>query len=107
MLDADQRTALCAWIGRTLEAISCADEILVEDAVITATDEGYFLSADFGIAINARLEEALKSGLSLYFLIEFQLERGRWYWFDERTAARAASGNSLSGFIGVMLGVWL
>lgn len=80
--------ALVAWCAFSLTASSRADEILVEDAVITATDEGYFLSADFGIAINARLEEALKSGLSLYFLIEFQLERGRWYWFDERTAAR-------------------
>jgi len=80
--------ALVLWCAFLLAGPSRADEIFIEDAVITATDEGYFLSADFGLAINARLDEALRSGLSLYFLIEFELERPRWYWFNQRAASR-------------------
>lgn len=65
-----------------------AEEIVVEDVFISAVDEGYALSADFAFAINPRLEEALANGLTLYFVVEFQMERSRWYWFNERTANR-------------------
>jgi hypothetical protein len=52
-------------------------------------DGGYALSADFRIDFNARLEEAVARGVSLAFVIEFELERPRWYWSDEVVASKS------------------
>ena len=43
-------------------------------------------NADFDLAFNATLEEALQKGIPLYFVLEFELTRSRWYWLDEKVA---------------------
>ncbi|HEX2648369.1 MAG TPA: DUF4390 domain-containing protein [Burkholderiales bacterium] len=65
-----------------------ADEIEVTEAQLASTDEGLALSADFSLELNPRLAEAVANGVSLYFLVEFELTRRRWYWFDEKAAAK-------------------
>lgn len=65
-----------------------ADEIEVRDAELRVTEEGLTLNADFSLELNARLTEALTNGIPLYFVVEFELTRPRWYWFDEKTLAR-------------------
>lgn len=54
-----------------------------------ASEAGYVLSADFRIDFNSRLEEAVAKGVALYFVMEFELERPRWYWMDEKVASRS------------------
>jgi hypothetical protein len=44
------------------------------------------LNADFHLDLTGPLLEALNNGVSLGFVVEFELTRPRWYWFDERTA---------------------
>ena len=61
-----------------------AEGIAVDRAALVAVDEGYFLEADFGVALNPTLEEALNKGVPLYFLLEFEIIRTRWYWFNEK-----------------------
>jgi hypothetical protein len=61
-----------------------AEGIEVRHASLVAGEEGYYLEADFDIALNATLEEALNKGVALYFLLEFELIRPRWYWLDEK-----------------------
>jgi hypothetical protein len=63
-----------------------ADDILVGRAALEAADEGFLLSADFEFDLSSRLEDALSKGVPLFFLVEFELTRPRWYWFDERAA---------------------
>jgi hypothetical protein len=46
------------------------------------------LSADFSFEFNERLQEAVSNGVTLYFVVEFELTRPRWWWFDENTAQR-------------------
>ena len=65
-----------------------ADEIIVRDANLRATDEGLVLNAEFGFQITPRLAEAVENGVPLYFELDFELTRARWYWFDERTIAK-------------------
>lgn len=65
------------------------DGIEVRDAALRATDEGIVLDADFAFELTPRLVEVVANGVPLYFRIEFELTRGRWYWFDERAASRA------------------
>ena len=33
--------------------------------------------------LNSTLEEAIVRGVPLYFVIEFELQRPRWYWIDD------------------------
>jgi hypothetical protein len=61
-----------------------AEGIDVRHAALVAGEEGYFLEADFEIALNPTLEDALNKGVPLYFLLEFEVIRPRWYWLNEK-----------------------
>lgn len=85
-----------ARCSRLLAALACAatlcahaDDIEVIDARLAASEEGLLLSADFDFEFNSRLSEAVANGVPLYFVVEFDLTRPRWYWWDENTAARS------------------
>ena len=66
-------------------ATAAANTIEVRAAALEAADEGYSVNADFDVDLTSRIGEALQNGVSLYFLVEFELVRPRWYWFDEKT----------------------
>jgi Domain of unknown function (DUF4390) len=81
--------------SRFIVALACmaalcarADEIDVVDARLAASEEGLLLSADFAFEFNPRLQEAVANGVPLHFVVEFELTRPRWWWFDENTASR-------------------
>ncbi len=65
-----------------------ADDIEVTDARLAATEDGVVLAADFAFDLNARLAEVVTNGVPLYFVVEFELTRPRWYWFDDKAAAK-------------------
>jgi hypothetical protein len=66
-----------------------ADTIPVKSAELRVEDESYALNAQFDVAFNPTLEEALQKGVSLYFALEFELSRPRWYWLDEKLVQQA------------------
>ena len=63
-----------------------ADTIAVKSAELLAEDDDYVLNAQFDFSFNPTLEQALQNGISLYFVLEFELGRPRWYWLDEKVA---------------------
>lgn len=83
-LTGPMRFAALALLLVFYAAMAFANEILVEDARLhPAEDGGYSLSADFDPGLSDRLERALSQGVPLYFNIDFECYRPRWYWFDE------------------------
>ena len=66
-----------------------AAEISVRNPNLSAGDDGYTLAADFNINLNARLDEAIAKGITLYFVVDFELSRARWYWLDEQVISRS------------------
>jgi len=48
--------------------------------------DGLALDATFDFDLPWALEDAVSRGVPLYFVVEFELYRSRWYWFDERRA---------------------
>jgi hypothetical protein len=62
-----------------------AEGIEVKSAALTTAEDAVVLQAEFSIALTPTLEDALNKGVSLYFLLEFELTRPRWYWFNDRT----------------------
>jgi hypothetical protein len=63
-----------------------AQGIEVRRASLQNADDGYVLEADFDVVLTHTLEEALNKGVPLYFQLEFELIRPRWYWFNEKIA---------------------
>lgn len=59
-----------------------ANNIEISHITLEGNDEGYALDADFEIELNSRLEDAINKGVAMYFDVEFELTRKRWYWFD-------------------------
>ena len=79
--------AVLALVCALGSAATQADTIPVNSAEVRAEEDGYFLNADFELSLNPTLEEALQKGVPLYFVLEFELTRPRWYWLDEKVAA--------------------
>jgi len=60
-----------------------ASGIEISRISLEGSDDGYALDADFEIELNPRLEDAINKGVALYFEVDFELTRKRWYWFDD------------------------
>lgn len=58
-------------------------------AEIVRGEDGYVVNADIALELNPRLEDAIARGVSLHFVAEFQIVRGRWYWFDDVVVERS------------------
>lgn len=57
--------------------------IQVRAAELDMVDEVYQLKAEFELNFSPAVEEALNKGVPLNFVVEFELNRPRWYWLDE------------------------
>ena len=84
-----------AFLTRILLMLAClaagalrAEEPEVLAANLRAVEDGLVLDADFAFELTPRLAEVVAGGVPLYFNVEFELGRRRWYWFDEKAASR-------------------
>ena len=68
-----------------------AESILARNASLESGEEGWLLSGDFDITLSAPVEEALSKGITLFFVLELEVNRARWYWFDQRSGITAQS----------------
>ena len=70
-------------------AFASADRIDVERAAVETRDDGTYFSGDFDFDLKPRVAEALDRGLTIYFVVEVEVTRSRWYWFDEHNVNAA------------------
>lgn len=66
-----------------LPAMARAQSASITSAKLELSEEGYQLNADIDLQLTAGMQEAVRKGVPLYFIVEFQLTRGRWYWLDK------------------------
>ena len=66
-----------------------ADYIPTRSVEVRVEDERVLLNAEFDLTLNPTLEEALQKGIPLYFLLEVDIVRPRWYWFDDKVLQHA------------------
>lgn len=71
--------ALLLWVG-----LARADSAIRLEP--TAEGRAWLLSADLEPPRTSRLEDAVMKGVSLHFLLEVEILRPRWYWWDQRIA---------------------
>jgi len=72
-----------------LPAIVAIADSAVRYAELVASEDGYVVNADIELELNPRLVDAISRGVSLHFNAEFQVVRGRWYWFNEVVVERS------------------
>lgn len=82
------RRRLVLAVGAAALLVACpaarADAIAVESADVRVDEDAVVLNAQFDLTLNATLEEALQRGVPLYFVLEAEITRPRWYWLDEK-----------------------
>ena len=82
------RAWLCALLALVLlaaaPAATYAQGIDVRRPTVTIEQDHLLLDAQFDIVLTGTLEEVLNKGVPLHFVLEFELIRPRWYWFNER-----------------------
>ncbi len=71
---------LCCAASATRAA---TDHIDVQRIALETRDDGYYFTGDFEFELKPRVAEALDRGLTIYFVVEVEVTRSRWYWFDE------------------------
>jgi hypothetical protein len=50
-------------------------------------EPGLYLNAQFAFEPSPAIEDAVRRGIPVYFAIDFELVRKRWYWFDKRVVS--------------------
>ena len=82
-----RRLFLVFWLSLVPAALplpaQAAEGIEFVDASLESTEEGYRLSSSFSVELTRSVEDALSRGVPLYFTLQVQITRARWYWFDE------------------------
>jgi hypothetical protein len=76
-----------ACAGTCAIPAAAADRISVQSAQLQLADDGegaFVLDAQFEFDLPPVLEDAVNRGIALYFVVEFELFRPRWYWFDKK-----------------------
>ncbi len=68
--------------------IASDNSLIIKTAEINSQFEAYFLNADFDLSFNDDLDEAIKKGIPINFIIEFELKKPRKYWFEEEVTKK-------------------
>ena len=74
---------LAAWLALAAVA-GLAQGIEIRKPIATIEDNALQIDAQFDIQLTPTLEDALNKGVPLYFALDFELIRPRWYWFNDR-----------------------
>ena len=56
---------------------------------VERAEEGVFLSANVRFDLPPAIEDALLKGIAVFFVVEADIYRDRWYWTDPRVASAA------------------
>lgn len=87
------------WLARLLAAglvltlsryAGAQPPVSVESAELELRNDpepGLYLNAQFGFEPPPSIEDAVRRGIPVYFAIDFELVRTRWYWFNKRVAS--------------------
>ena len=78
---------LLAFAAQALVPVRAEDRIGVLHATVVTragADAGTFIEAQFDLNLPPSLREAVDHGIALYFAIDLDISRSRWYWFDKQ-----------------------
>jgi hypothetical protein len=83
-------TAIQLVLTPSPDPLSAEQAIEVTQAALRQAQgrDDYWLSADLSVLLNPTLTDAVNRGVPLYFVLEAELLKPRWYWTDERLMSK-------------------
>lgn len=63
-----------------------ADQVELTTLDLSRDEDGVFLNYAVDLQLSRSVEDALNKAVPLYFVVEAQVYRDRWYWRDRRVA---------------------
>ncbi len=79
---------LLAAFAALFVSVAVAGGIEIRSAGVVPGEDAFLLDADMSIELSPVLEDVVSRGVPLHFVVEFEINRPRWYWFDDKVAAR-------------------
>ena len=92
-----QLCALLLWCCSLLApgSVHAQDFPQISDMRLERSEEGVYLSAALHFDLPSLAQDALYKGIPMYFVLEAEVARERWYWYD-RTIVQAVRHLRLS-----------
>ena len=72
-------------LGLLIHSSALAEGIEVTTAKLEASDDGYRVQVGFAFELGNDVRAAINEGIPVSFIAEVEINRPRWYWFDEKT----------------------
>ena len=69
--------------------MAAASEMVRLRPALTGQDESF--TSDIEVGLNPRVEDAIRHGIAVYFVLDATIESPRWYWVDETVVAESLS----------------
>lgn len=77
-----------ALLGGLLTAMPrSAQAASIQQITLDRTEEGLFLSSAIDLEVGPAVEDALLRSVPVYFVVQADVLRERWYWSDKRVAS--------------------
>ena len=78
------RVLLCAFCAMLFTQIATAQTAQLQNVKIETNEDGIQLNADFELELPSIMLETVRKGVPLYFIVEVEITRDRWYWLDDK-----------------------
>ena len=72
------------WALAIPQAWGQAPSVTINDFRLYRQDERLVLGTNVALSLPSTVESTLQKGVPLYFLMEVELTKDRWYWWDKR-----------------------
>lgn len=85
------RGALVVWLmlaGLGAWSTAHASSVTKEKLQAVYADGALYVDAKLDVRLSTEVEEALKTGIPLYFVAHAKLTEKRWYWYDKEVVER-------------------
>jgi hypothetical protein len=73
-------------LGMFFQPAWAQSSVQLTDQLLERGDDGVYLSATLDFALSPSLEDALSRGMPLTFVMQAEVMRERWYWYDKKVS---------------------
>jgi len=72
------------FVGILFSTMTFAEGIKLRQIQFEPIDQNWVINASYQLELPPELSDAVKKGITFHFVTEFNVTRGRWYWFEEK-----------------------
>ena len=77
---------ICGVLAMFFQPAMAQSSVMLNDQLLERGEDGVYLSATLDFALSPGLEDALSRGLPLTFVLQAEVMRERWYWYDKNVS---------------------